>query len=119
MYHRDMDTYKTFAVVNTIEAARVACRDLAISRKDDQFFFDDTREENKWWKESFDKGVYDSNDLCDYSKHSIKIWFEGPMKVKTVNDFPQHLFEADKDDDDDEDDGPIDYHRSTANLYGY
>ena len=103
-YSRDDMIISTFAIVNSIEAARLACRNLAMSHKDSHFYtYGDEDWKAKWWKDSFVSGVYDNSDL-DHSKYRFKIWFDGPIKIQSASNIPEHPFtESDDDENDDED----------------
>lgn len=103
------DEVDCFAVVNSIHAARVACRDKAMQRKDEYFtsveegMFDGDRE-RELWKHCFMTGSYDNAEWQD-SKHRYKIWFK-EQKMQNEEHFPVHAFEAsdasDAEGDDDE-----------------
>jgi hypothetical protein len=96
---RYSDNVSTFAVVNSIEAARLACRDYAIKNKDQYFSFDalvDFCDENssvevEWWKSCFETGEYNNKDINE-SRYRFRIWFEGPFQLQSSDDIPQHKF---------------------------
>jgi hypothetical protein len=105
------DNVSTFAVVNSIEAARLACRDYAIKNKDEHFSFDATgysdfcvensSVEVEWWKSSFETGEYNKKDVKE-SRYRFRIWFEGPFQLQSSDDIPQHKFmELDSEEEDD------------------
>ena len=93
----EQDKVDCFAVVNSIDAARLACRDRAIQRKDEYFtsveegMFDDNRE-RELWKHCFLSGSYDNAEWQD-SRDCYKIWFK-EQKMQNEEHFPAHAFET-------------------------
>lgn len=94
--YRDHEV-RVFAVTSTIEAARLACRDLAMQKRGVWYDeYDDERddeEERKFWASSFESGSYDTRNCKPDSRYQYHIYIEGPKEIQTESDFPMHPFE--------------------------
>ena len=78
------DRVECFDIVDSLEAARLACRDHALQKKEEEFTFDHPELESEFFKLNFENGIYDNGK----TKYRYKVWFQGPMQIKKVDDFP-------------------------------
>lgn len=92
---------KVFAVCDTLETARLACRDRAMRLKNPYFTSTnvtksayDTAYENTFWETAFMSGSYDTAYFHRQSKEVCKIWLEGPAVIQTGNGIPRHKYDS-------------------------
>jgi hypothetical protein len=97
------DIVSVVAVVDSVEAARLVCRDRAMQKRESDCFFDCNEPDPEKWVSCYDSGVYDDRDWNDYNKYRYKVWFEGSYAVKSVADIPQHPFPAEEEEKEEED----------------
>jgi hypothetical protein len=78
------------AVVETIEMARLVCRDRFLQKKDPYFFGDSCSEKdrNKYLESCYKSGQY-TKQKCSSKGHRYKIWFDGPFEVYSETNSPR------------------------------
>jgi hypothetical protein len=94
---QSQDDVSIIAVVDSEEAARLACRDNAMGKRDEYFrreWNTDLESDKKMWLECFASGSYDNSDWDIDSRYRYKVWFEGSYSVKCATDIPQHSFDT-------------------------
>jgi len=102
---RERPDTRVFAVCDSVEAARLACRDVAW-RNRDPYFMDyhqdgfGSHDDSEFWKAAFVSGKYDNREINYDTSDIFRVWFEA-ARVQSASNFPHHEFV----DDDEEEEG--------------